>query len=645
MNTSPCVLSIRTGEERCDGGAAMLNLKMAVHSTPIVRLLLALLFFGGALQLARADAPSVTAVLTSSETEVDRPVQLQIKVSGDNNATPPNDIAVDGLDIRYTGESQLVEGRNFRFTYSFVYNYTILPLKAGTFTIPPQAVRTASGTLRTPALTLNVAPNDDGNTTSRRGGGAGGNAVDQRKIVFCQLVMPKTTAYVGEPIPAEIRLGFNSRVPSRLVEGASLSGQGFTSQRMPDPEQTVESINGRTYQILTFKTAITPVRSGKLEIAAKDAKAIVQIPQRRTNRSRSPFDLFGMDDPFNDPFFADPFGSLSEQREVKFSSDTITLEVKPLPPNAPPSFSGAVGHFALTTDVKPKNAQVGDPLTVTANISGRGNFDRVNAPSLESDKGWHTYPPSSNFKADDDIGISGTKSFEMVLTPNEPKKAVPPLLFSYFDPLKESYVTLKGDKLPVVVEGAPLTTATPAIASAATTPPPPGAQPTPAPQAQDILYQLNDHGRWGQQFTPVFMEPVFWAAQTAPFLALLGFFGWETRRRRLENREGQRRAAWEHETAELQRKLRRADDPANQYFAEALRVVQLKTALARRVEPNTVDAETAIAAFDLPDEKRDRVRELFRQSDELRYSGRANGNGAVGEQTRREVLELIESLA
>jgi len=643
MNTSRCVLSITTGEEMCDGCAAMFNLKMAAHSPRIVRLLLALFLFGGAMQLARADAPSVTAVLTSSETEVDRPVQLQIKVAGDNNATPPNEIAVDGLDIRYTGESQLVEGRNFRFTYSFVYNYTILPLKAGTFTIPPQAIRSSGGTLRTPALTLNVAPNDDGNTTSRRGGG-GSSAIDQKKIVFCQLVMPKTTAYIGEPIPAEIRLGFNSRVPSRLVEGASLSGQGFTSQRMPDPEQTIESINGRTYQILTFKTAITPVRSGKLEIAAKDAKAIVQVPQRRTSRSRSPFDLFGMDDPFNDPFFADPFGSASEQREVKFSSETTTIDVKPLPPNAPPSFSGAVGHFALTTEVKPKTAQVGDPLTVNANISGRGNFDRVNAPSLENDKGWHTYPPSANFKADDDIGISGTKSFELVLTPNEAKKAVPPLIFSYFDPLKEGYVTLKGDKMPVLVEGAPLTTATPAIASAATTPPPPGAQPTPAPQAQDILYQLKDHGRWGQHFTPVFMEPAFWAVQAAPLLGLIGFFGLETRRRRLENREGQRRAAWEHETAELQRKLRRADDPAERYFAEALRVVQLKTALARRVEPNTVDAETAIAAFDLPDEKRDRVRELFRQTDELRYSGRANGNGTVGEQTRREVLELIESL-
>lgn len=613
------------------------------HSSRIVRLLLAILVLGSATSTMRADAPTVTAVLTSSETEVDRPVQLQIKVSGDSNATPPNEINVDGLDIRYTGQSQLVEGRNFRFTYSFVYNYTILPLKAGTFTIPPQVVQTSGGALRTPALTLNVSPNDDGNTTSRRRGGGGNRALDMKSIVFCELVIPKTTAYVGEAIPAEIRLGFNSRVPSRFVEPPSLSGQGFTSQRMKEPEQTARSINGRPYDILTYKTAITPVKSGRLEIAAKDAKAIVQIPRRPTSRPRSPFDMFGMDDPFNDPFFADPFAGLGEQREVKFSSETATIDVKPLPPNPPPSFSGAVGHFALTSDVKPKNAQVGDPLTVTASITGRGNFDRVNAPALESDTGWHTYPPGADFKADDDIGISGTKKFEMVLTPNEPKKAVPPLVFSYFDPLKESYVTLKSGRMPVVVEGTPLSSATPAVANASATPGP-NARPTAAPEAQDILYQLNDHGRWGQSFTPIFMQPVFWAVQAVPFLGLIGFFGWEMRRRRLQNREGLRRASWEHETAELQRRLRRADDRADQYFAEALRVVQLKTALARRVEPNTVDAETAVAAFDLPEEKRERMRELFRQNDELRYSGGQNGNGAIAEQTRRDVLELIDSL-
>jgi BatD DUF11 like domain len=598
----------------------------------------------------RADAPTVTAVLTSSETEVDQPVQLQIKVTGDSNANPPDEIAVDGLDIRYTGQSQLMEGRNFRFTYSFLYNYTILPLKAGTFTIPPQSVQTSSGPLRTPALTLHVSPNGNGGTGSA---GRGNKATNMKDIVFCELVIPKTTAYVGETIPAEIRLGFNTRVPSRFVQPATLSGQGFTSQRLPNaaeqnPEQSIRTINGRPFDVLTFKTAITPARSGKLEIAAKDAKAIVQIPRRRGSRPRSPFDLFGMDDPFNDPFFNDPFGGVGEQREVTFSSETTTIDVKPLPPNAPPSFSGAVGHFNLTTDVKPKTAQVGDPLTVTATVSGRGNFDRVNAPVLEDDRGWHSYPPGSNFKADDGIGLSGTKTFEMVLTPNEPKKEVPPLLFSYFDPLKEKYVTLKGDKMPVVVEGGTAPSATPAIASATNTrPPPASAQPTVAPREQDILYQLTDHGGWGRSFAPVFERPVFWAVQGIPFLALVGFFGWEMRRRRLENRAGQRRLAWEQESSELQRKLRRADDPADKYFAEALRVVQLKTALAaggRAVEPNTVDAETAVAAFDLPDEKRAQMRELFRQSDELRYSGRGNGNGAVAEETRREVLNLIDSL-
>ena len=132
--------------------------------------------------------------------------------------------------------------------------------------------------LRTPALTLNVSPNDNGTTQLARGVRRSGNAIDEKKIVFAELIVPKTSAYVGEVIPAEIRLGINNRVPHRLIEGATLSGQGFTSQRMPNPEQTLESINGRSYEIITFKTAITPVQSGKLEIAAKDAKAIVQVP-------------------------------------------------------------------------------------------------------------------------------------------------------------------------------------------------------------------------------------------------------------------------------------------------------------------------------------------------------------------------------
>lgn len=590
----------------------------------------------------RADAPTVTAVLNSSETEEGRPVQLQIKVTDDNEATPPNDIAVEGLDIRFTGQSQLIEGRNFHMSYSFVYTYTIMPLKAGTFTIPPQTVRTKNGDQRTPALTLNVAPNTG--TTTRRGRRGGGNAIDERKLVFAELVVPKNTAYVGEIVPVEIRLGFNTRVRSRLAELPNLTGQGFTTQRMPEPKQSVETIDGVTYQVLTFKTAIAPARSGKLDLGPVEAKALVQVPRRAGSGGRSPFDLFGMDDPFNDPFFNDPFGGMTEQRQMEMKSQPATLEVKALPPNPPPGFGGAVGIFNLSSAVKPTTAQVGDPFTVTATIAGRGNFDRVTAPKLESDRGWHTYPPTANFTANDDVGLSGTKTFEMVVTPNENKTAIPPLVWSYFDPLKESYLTVKSEKLPVVVEGGVAPAPTAAIASTAA-PPRPKAQPSPAAPTDDILHQLTDQPHWVRSFTPLYLQPAFWAVQAVPLLGLIGFFGWKSRQRRLANREGLRRTAWEQETAELQKKLRRPNEPPDQYFAGALRVVQLKTALARRVEPNTVDAETAVAAFQLDDARRARVHELFRQSDELRYSGRQNGHAAVSEQTRAEVLDLIENLS
>ena len=295
----------------------------------------------------RADAPTVTAVLTSSETEVDRPVQLQIKVTGDANATPPNDIAVDGLDIRYTGQSQLMEGRNFRFTYSFVYNYTILPLKAGTFTIPPQAVRTSGGTLRTPALTLNVAPNDDGTTTLAPRQSRHSRQRDRRKEDRVRRAGHSKDDCLRWRNNSGARSGSGSirACPIESIERRNTERPGIHRRSgCRTRSRSIESINGRSYEVVTFKTAITPVRSGKLEISAKDCEGDrADSAPRQGAAPRSPFDIFGMDDPFNDPFFNDPFAGMGEQREVKFSSETTTStssRCRPTPRPALPARSG-----------------------------------------------------------------------------------------------------------------------------------------------------------------------------------------------------------------------------------------------------------------------------------------------------------------
>jgi hypothetical protein len=296
----------------------------------------------------------------------------------------------------------------------------------------------------------------------------------------------------------------------------------------------------------------------------------------------------------------------------------------------------------MKADAKPKTAAVGDPMTVTAEISGRGSFDRVNAPSIEDERGWHKYPPSAKFKQDDDVGISGTKTFETVLTPNEQKSNVPRLAFSYFDPLKENYVTLRSDPIPVKVEGGASTA--PAVASAPSATAAPSSAKALTSKPADILYQLTERPAQSQTFAPLFARPAFWLPQIVPLLALVGFVVWKIRATRFDNSAAQRRAAMQAEMTALQRKLRQGRGTPDQYFAEASRAVQLKAALAKNINPSAVNAETAATVFNVDQTARERLRQLFERSDELRYSGNQNGNETVARETQREIVDLIESL-
>ena len=298
-----------------------------------------------AADFAFADPPSVTAVLSNSEIAVGETVELQIKVTGPGDARPPEEISIDGLEIHATGQSRQFEIHNFSTSSSVTYNYTILPLRAGKFTIPPQLVRAGAGLLRTPELTLNVADAPGRSSGARPSRGTQSQSVRASDLAFAELIVPKKTAYVGEIVPVQIQMGFDPRVRPRLIEPPEITGQGFTAQKLQESGQNSETINGRPYEVAIYKTAIAAARAGKFEVGPVKAKAQVLVPRARSAprpRSRSPFDLFDLDDPFSDPFFSNPFAQMGERREVEIKSEPVALEVKPLPSNAPASFSGAL---------------------------------------------------------------------------------------------------------------------------------------------------------------------------------------------------------------------------------------------------------------------------------------------------------------
>src|SRR5262249_17605449 len=284
------------------------------------RILITVLVMLACAQIARADSPSVTAVLSNSEVTVGETVELQIKVTGPGDARPPEEISIDGLEIHSTGTSRQFEIHNFSTSSSVTYNYTILPLRAGRFAIPPQTVHAGGKILRTPELALNVADTPGRPTTTRPGRGTQNTqsqSTNAGDLVFAELIVPKKTAYVGEIVPVQIRMGFDARVHPRLTEPPDITGQGFTAQKLQQSSQTLETINGRPFEVVTFKTAIAAARAGKFEIGPVKAKAQVVVPRRRSApRSRSPYDLFDLDDPFSDPFFSNPFAQFGERRDI-----------------------------------------------------------------------------------------------------------------------------------------------------------------------------------------------------------------------------------------------------------------------------------------------------------------------------------------
>src|SRR5205085_8885369 len=127
---------------------------------------------------------------------------------------PPTDISVDGLEIHSTGQMQSFEMRNFEVRSSVTFTYTILPMRTGRFIIPAQTFQVGKSPLRTPELTLNVTDSQNQSAQSNR---ASGGTVDPKKNTFAELIIPKTTAYVGEMIPIVVRVGFEIQTRARNI--------------------------------------------------------------------------------------------------------------------------------------------------------------------------------------------------------------------------------------------------------------------------------------------------------------------------------------------------------------------------------------------------------------------------------------------
>jgi hypothetical protein len=575
----------------------------------LLRILALLLLTLGQNVCLAAGNTKVTASLSDPSVAPGESTTLILSIENGGGLTEIPNLKATGLRIEFRGQSFQTRIENFSATQSLDLTYEVSGDAAGTYTIPATPVPTENGIFHTPPLQLVV----QSGTQSRS------NAATS----LAEISFPKTSAYLGESIPAEIRLLVDSRIRWEPESRPNLEGEGFTRFKMPSPTVEKTLRDGISYDVLIFRTVITPSKAGKLSIGPCEIRFRAESQQ---NRSRSPVDsLLGQ-------FFAG-----TQVRSYSAKAPAVELDVKPLPVEGRPGdFSGAVGVFQMQAVASPSKVKLGDPITLQTTISGRGNFDRVNAPELERAQGWNVYPAKSDFQPEEELGMNGRKIFEQALIAESPQTRLPELRFSFFNPETQAYETLKSGLTPISIEGI----VPPPQPVLAQSPDGPGSSKEPTPSQPVLLHgPKSDFGiPYATLAPPAWPRHLLWL-QIPPALALALL--WYRKSVRPSPARLARKKLLQ-ELAQIESRLQEETSRAG-FYSAAVRAIQIHAALKAQLPDNAIDLQILQAKF--PARSFEAVLPIFDTRNELLYAGnqRPTSRDALQEKERESVLEKIQT--
>jgi hypothetical protein len=407
-------------------------LSMAQHVSCV--LCLVSLFFCGQL---RAEDISFEATIDANKVPMGTAAQLTLTVRGTQDVNAVTLPALDGFEARYVGPSTQVSVVNGAYSTAKSFTYILLPLKEGTFTIPPLELQIKGQTFRTEPITMQVIPASAGATADQSGGVSEPVTTEslKDKILFAAS-LPRTQCYVNEQVPVVFKLYVNE-LSMQDVTLPDVKPDGFLLSSFDQPKQYTQALNGRQFQVVEFTARLTPTRTGTLTVGPAVIGGNILY---KTNVQRNPFGS----SVFDDGFFANFFGGV-QKKGVTVTSVPLQLSVQDVPVDGKPAgFSGAVGQFNFEASVSPSEIKVGDPVTLRMAVAGLGDLKTISLPTFRDER-FKTYDPKI-------LDESGKKSLEQVIIPTkEDIQSVPALNFSFFDTSSGQYRTITQGPFPIRV--------------------------------------------------------------------------------------------------------------------------------------------------------------------------------------------------
>lgn len=349
---------------------------------------------------------------------------------------------INGCTLLYgpsTSTSQSYEVVNGHMSSSSQVDYTYYYRAdtEGTYTIDEASINVDGKWLNTEPAKITVAAAPQG---YQQGGGQSQQApvniddIDTQSAgrqvnsddVFVRIILSKSSAYEQEAIECTIKLytkySISSFMPTRQP-----SFDGFLIQEIDvQPSlNEVESYRGQNYMTAVLKRCIIfPQKSGKLVINSGNYD--INVVQYDTVN----MGFFSVRNP--------------QEKSIKVSSNTGTIDIKPLPFPQPDGFTGAVGTFSVDTRMVGNTFRTNDPATLIYTITGTGNIKYLKEPAIDFPSEFEQYTPKSDINADVTGGnVTGSMTVEYTFVPQSVGDfKIGSDKFVYFNPQTKEYVTL-----------------------------------------------------------------------------------------------------------------------------------------------------------------------------------------------------------
>lgn len=393
---------------------------------------------------ARADSDITFDINTPLIVTVGEPFRVEFVLTNGkpdkDSFSAPNftEVGLDVLAGPTTSTSRSFQSINGKTssTSTHTITYVVVAQKAGNITIGAANVISDDKIFSTKPTPIEAV--EEAQQQVRENVAEQGNALQNQLAqddILLHLNLSRSTVYKGEPVLASLTLYTRASIVG--LEDAHLpSFNGFWSQELPTDNYMTQrqTVDGKVYDSQIIKQYLLyPQQAGQITIDPTTLTAVAQIVVRN-NRNFDPF-----------------FGGGTEVYNVKrkLSTGNVTLNVKELPEGAPASFNGAVGTFSMKSNAPASEFQANSATTYTIEISGVGNLTFLQQPTLVLPSSFELY----NVRTTESIQTtsSGTRGYRRYEYPfiarAEGEYDIPAVEFTYFDPDKESYITLQTEPL------------------------------------------------------------------------------------------------------------------------------------------------------------------------------------------------------